>query len=333
MSVFSQLNNRVFGKSSCKIPDTKIKHSWDKITEISASNTYILFSNILDDVLSATIGIDPLIIDSLYTDTTSQITTVGLVDLIVTQWLCGGSKSYEVSVQEGVLFYKNVLTTNKNNPNILKIDFKKNFMPHIVNNMYTAINSVLCNSEININLSNHPSIQLHQLREIQKEKKIDLESEIQVIAKAMNSPTGSVTYLDALDKITLLSLNVANYTELVDLFFKIIATTTRLPRSYIDGSVATGISGSREGDTTDIERAFKGFFNRILKPILDRINVILGITQPIAFRSNLKDKYKGVAGLIQALEGSSLISEDKKIALIDNMLPELENLNNGNSTV
>jgi hypothetical protein len=98
----------------------------------------------------------------------------------------------------------------------------------------------------------------------------------------------------------------------------LIAQTMGMPLSWVMGKVASGISATGEGDIRLIEKGLRIYFLSIWKPAIERL-----FNTNIKFRLETWRSLEGMKGIFEVLENTTLIDENKKKEIANDMIDGL----------
>jgi hypothetical protein len=126
---------------------------------------------------------------------------------------------------------------------------------------------------------------------------------------------GRSVMLDVADKIEHSDVEMEATEVAIKFINGLISFYLNAPLSYVNGQLAQGISTTGESDVTAVERCLESFFNSVFKPVSDEI-----FKSDISFAGDDWRKLGAVANIMPVIESTSLIDEEKKRALVDELL-------------
>lgn len=140
------------------------------------------------------------------------------------------------------------------------------------------------------------------------------EAAAQGKAIARGVKTGRGVMADAGDSIELPIFDVEPMEKSVVFINGMISNALGFPLSYVNGALTTGISTTGEADELAVDRGLKYFFFAIFKPIVD--NLFDLSTQ---MKTDNWRKLSAVSNLVPIIESSSIISDERKEKLIEEL--------------
>tara|TARA_R100000406_G_scaffold51301_1_gene34840 strand:- start:30 stop:599 length:570 start_codon:yes stop_codon:yes gene_type:complete len=124
-------------------------------------------------------------------------------------------------------------------------------------------------------LSNKIILKFSGLHGTDKLKENDINNNINNFNESIRQDEG-IGYIDAADSVTTIPINHDTSNTSLDMVYSEICQITRLPKSYITGQFSGALSGTGEGEMKQIDLALHGYFDRILKPVLEHVSILLG---------------------------------------------------------
>ena len=140
----------------------------------------------------------------------------------------------------------------------------------------------------------------------------DAKTQGTAIAKAVKRGKGVM--IDSGDTIELPNFDIDPMEKSVVFINGMVANALGVPLSYINGALTTGISTTGESDELAVDRGLKYFFYAIFKPIVDNL-----LNIKIQLKTENWRKLASVSNIIPVIEGSSIIAEDRKKQLVEEL--------------
>ena len=197
--------------------------------------------------------------------------------------------------------------------NEIVIDFKNLDITDLLKLYAGMLYNALKTANVGMNITQNVILKFENYRGlISKATSDDAQAQAQIVARSIKAGKGAA--LDSKDIVEIPTFDIAPMEQTVIFVNGQSANAVGMPLSYINGALTTGISTTGEADELAVDRGLSYFFYSIFKPIVDNL---LGVN--IKFKSDNWHKLAAVSNLIPIIEGSSIIAEDKKTLLIEEL--------------
>lgn len=274
-----------------------------------------LYDRIVSDTLVNCLNIEKIVEDSIYSNTSSIVDKIGLKEIIIDTMLKSCIYNVRIEVVNNAIIYskiKDPIVNSDPDDNILIVNSKEAPTSELYD-YYIMIYEYMIFVNSVLKLANKPLIKFNDYRssttnlvqadEIKKQVTESLE---------MLKRENGFSILDAKDNVDMFSVNMDNYDKILTQAYNGIADTLGLPLSYFTGEVGGALNSLGEADRVKCQDVFLRYYKNILQNILKRIYDILGLEYKIVFKEYLEFKLKGILPVLQALERSSLLTDEKK---------------------
>lgn len=177
--------------------------------------------------------------------------------------------------------------------------------------MYSGfLYDVIENANVGLKISKSVQLKVADLRPTQENDSSDTAKE-QGREIVSGVKEGKAVLLDARDTLLQAAFDATPMKEGFNLFSGLCAKVIQMPQSYVNGLLAQGISTTGESDALAVEKGLRAYFNRIVRP------VCLGLFgAQVSFKSDNWRKLQAVAGILPALEISTLVTQVQKEACV-----------------
>jgi len=240
-----------------------------------------LYLNVFENINERLEGIDKSIKNSMFFATRDKHNYGGLLDIIATAITNQQRLTFKVESVGGQAVYKlvnnyvNQEYNTSNNINYLVLDYTYEKEPLLLNSYYQSIYHIMDSLQRSTELSNKIILKFSGLHGTDKLKENDINNNINNFNESIRQDEG-IGYIDAADSVTTIPINHDTSNTSLDMVYSEICQITRLPKSYITGQFSGALSGTGEGEMKQIDLALHGYFDRILKPVLEHVSILLG---------------------------------------------------------
>ena len=204
---------------------------------------------------------------------------------------------------------------DKNDKDPIVCNFKQYELTDILKIYYSFLYLILSSINSGLNVSRAIQIKIADMRKlIARSDQKTTEDDLNLINGNLKS--GKAVGLDALDKIEKIPFDIATAKESALFIERRIATSIRMPISFVTGEQSTGISATGEADDRALENGLRIYFNSIFKPIVSRLMKV----NDIYLKTNILKHIQTYAQLIPIIETSEYIDDEKKAEFISGIL-------------
>ena len=201
------------------------------------------------------------------------------------------------------------------------IDFRSCFSK-ILYSKYTILYNNMCRMDKASQLNNKILLYIDNLTNLKIEQRDNLNKQLSIFADSLNQ--SSLGYLSSNDKMELLNIDTSSYNLIQENIYREICNISGFPMSLISGVYAGGLNVNKNNDANHTEEAVKRYFNTYILNILKEIALYLGLglkkTSKISLRNNTILKYNNILPILQGIEDSSLISDEKKQEILTELI-------------
>lgn len=311
------------GLGKTNVQDTEIEISFPLcVAKEKFIEWYIkrIYTRILFDCRAKASGFPEKYDNALYDSYISTEMPFGLISLVVDA-MYRRSKIYLVykagvvskATQDEQQAIDEKIKNGQELKNEVAIDFK-NFDTTDLLKVYASIlYKALETANTGMNMSQSVILKIKDYRgTISVASSGDAAAQGKAISKGVKRGKGVM--VDAGDTIELPTFDIKPTEGSVIFINGMTANALGFPLSYINGALTTGISTTGEADELAIDRGLRYFFYAIFKPIVDNL---FGIN--VQMKIDNWRKLSAVSNLVPVIEGSSIISDDRKEELIEEL--------------
>ncbi|MDR0676924.1 MAG: hypothetical protein LBF97_07820, partial [Elusimicrobiota bacterium] len=200
---------------------------------------------------------------------------------------------------------------NSNDNNVKYFDFRNFQKTDILKEYARKIYEILEDLDKNLKLSKVIQYKGKNLRElISKREAQDIINQVKAVIEGMKN--GKSILIDREDELLNIKVEVEATEKNINSINQMIARTVKLPLSYINGKLTTGISTTGESDELAIDRGIKYYFASIWKPIIKEL-----FGDEISYRVNNWRRLEAISSLLPILETTTLIDEKIKEKMLE----------------
>ena len=197
--------------------------------------------------------------------------------------------------------------------NQIQMDFTKYNQSKVLKLFYSMIYWIIRATNTNVKISNSVLVKIAKLRELVAKE--DAEEVIKQ-AKEINDAIkrGNSIVADKDDTMERLEINSQATKDALDVAFSLVSGLIKMPLSFVNGELTTGLTQTGDSDNLAIERGLKNYYYTILKPCTEKL-----FDTKIRFTSDNTAKLKTLIGILPQLELSTLLTDDEKRAIIEDL--------------
>lgn len=197
--------------------------------------------------------------------------------------------------------------------NQIQMDFTKYNQSKALKLFYSMIYWIIRATNTNVKISNSVLVKIAKLRELVAKE--DAEEVIKQ-AKEINDAIkrGNSIVADKDDTMERLEINSQATKDALDVAFSLVSGLIKMPLSFVNGELTTGLTQTGDSDNLAIERGLKNYYYTILKPCTEKL-----FDTKIRFTSDNTAKLKTLIGILPQLELSTLLTDDEKRAIIEDL--------------
>lgn len=195
----------------------------------------------------------------------------------------------------------------------IKMDFSKFHQAKLLKIFYQMIYWIIRATNTNVKISNSVLVKIAKLRELVAKEDAD---DVIIQAKEINNALkqGNSIIADKDDSLDRLEINSQSSKDALNEVFNLISGLIKMPISFLNGELTTGLTQTGDSDNLAIERGLKNYYYMILKPIIEKLFEVR-----CAFSSDNTAKLKTLISMLPQLELSTLLTDEEKRAIIDNL--------------
>ena len=165
----------------------------------------------------------------------------------------------------------------------------------------------------NVKISNSVLVKIAKLRElVAKEDAEDVIKQAKEINDAIKK--GNSIIADKDDTMERLEINSQATKDALDVAFSLVSGLIKMPLSFVNGELTTGLTQTGDSDNLAIERGLKNYYYTILKPCTEKL-----FETKTRFSSDNTAKLKTLIGILPQLELSTLLTDEEKRAIIEDL--------------
>lgn len=197
--------------------------------------------------------------------------------------------------------------------NQIEMDFTKYNQSKTLRLFYSMIYWIIRATNTNVKISNSVLVKIARLRELVAKE--DAENVIKH-AKEINEAIeqGDSIVADKDDTMERLEINSQATKDALDIVFSLISGLIKMPLSFVNGELTTGLTQTGDSDNLAIERGLKNYYYTILKPCTEKL-----FDTKTRFTSDNTAKLKTLIGILPQLELSTLLTDEEKRAIIEDL--------------
>lgn len=197
--------------------------------------------------------------------------------------------------------------------NQIQMDFTKYNQSKALKLFYSMIYWIIRATNTNVKISNSVLVKIAKLRElVAKEDADDVIKQAKEINDAIKR--GNSIIADKDDTMERLEINSQATKDALDVAFSLVSGLIKMPLSFVNGELTTGLTQTGDSDNLAIERGLKNYYYTILKPCTEKL-----FDTKTRFTSDNTAKLKTLIGILPQLELSTLLTDDEKRAIIEDL--------------
>ena len=197
--------------------------------------------------------------------------------------------------------------------NQIQMDFTKYNQSKALKLFYSMIYWIIRATNTNVKISNSVLVKIAKLRElVAKEDAEDVIKQAKEINDAIKK--GNSIIADKDDTMERLEINSQATKDALDVAFSLVSGLIKMPLSFVNGELTTGLTQTGDSDNLAIERGLKNYYYTILKPCTEKL-----FETKTRFSSDNTAKLKTLIGILPQLELSTLLTDDEKRAIIEDL--------------
>ena len=197
--------------------------------------------------------------------------------------------------------------------NQIQMDFTKYNQSKTLKLFYSMIYWIIRATNTNVKISNSVLVKIAKLRElVAKEDAEEVIKQAKEINDAIKK--GNSIIADKDDTMERLEINSQATKDALDVAFSLISGLIKMPLSFVNGELTTGLTQTGDSDNLAIERGLKNYYYTILKPCTEKL-----FETKTRFSSDNTAKLKTLIGILPQLELSTLLTDDEKRAIIEDL--------------
>ncbi len=197
--------------------------------------------------------------------------------------------------------------------NQIQMDFTKYNQSKALKLFYSMIYWIIRATNTNVKISNSVLVKIAKLRELVAKEDAD---EVIKQAKEINDAIkkGNSIIADKDDTMERLEINSQATKDALDVAFSLVSGLIKMPLSFVNGELTTGLTQTGDSDNLAIERGLKNYYYTILKPCTEKL-----FETKTRFSSDNTAKLKTLIGILPQLELSTLLTDEEKRAIIEDL--------------
>lgn len=197
--------------------------------------------------------------------------------------------------------------------NQIQMDFTKYNQSKALKLFYSMIYWIIRATNTNVKISNSVLVKIAKLRElVAKEDAEEVIKQAKEINDAIKK--GNSIIADKDDTMERLEINSQATKDALDVAFSLVSGLIKMPLSFVNGELTTGLTQTGDSDNLAIERGLKNYYYTILKPCTEKL-----FETKTRFSSDNTAKLKTLIGILPQLELSTLLTDDEKRAIIEDL--------------
>ena len=197
--------------------------------------------------------------------------------------------------------------------NQIQMDFTKYNQSKALKLFYSMIYWIIRATNTNVKISNSVLVKIAKLRElVAKEDAEDVIKQAKEINDAIKK--GNSIIADKDDTMERLEINSQATKDALDVAFSLVSGLIKMPLSFVNGELTTGLTQTGDSDNLAIERGLKNYYYTILKPCTEKL-----FETKTRFSSDNTAKLKTLIGILPQLELSTLLTDEEKRAIIEDL--------------
>ena len=197
--------------------------------------------------------------------------------------------------------------------NQIEMDFTKYNQSKTLRLFYSMIYWIIRATNTNVKISNSVLVKIAKLRElVAKEDADDVIKQAKEINEAIKR--GNSIIADKDDTMERLEINSQATKDALDIAFSLVSGLIKMPLSFVNGELTTGLTQTGDSDNLAIERGLKNYYYTILKPCIEKL-----FDTKTRFTSDNTAKLKTLIGILPQLELSTLLTDEEKRAIIEDL--------------
>lgn len=197
--------------------------------------------------------------------------------------------------------------------NQIQMDFTKYNQSKALKLFYSMIYWIIRATNTNVKISNSVLVKIAKLRElVAKEDADDVIKQAKEINDAIKR--GNSIIADKDDTMERLEINSQATKDALDVAFSLVSGLIKMPLSFVNGELTTGLTQTGDSDNLAIERGLKNYYYTILKPCTEKL-----FETKTRFSSDNTAKLKTLIGILPQLELSTLLTDDEKRSIIEDL--------------
>lgn len=195
----------------------------------------------------------------------------------------------------------------------VKMDFTKFNQVKLLKLFYQMIYWIIRATNTNVKISNAVLVKIARLRElVAKEDADDVVKQAKEINDAIKS--GNSIIADKDDTMERLEIKSQSTKEALDVVFSLISGLVKMPLSFVNGELTTGLTQTGDSDNLAIERGLKNYYYTILKPCSEKL-----FDAKSSFVSDNTARLKTLIGILPQLELSEILTDEEKRLIVENL--------------
>ena len=195
----------------------------------------------------------------------------------------------------------------------IQMDFTKYNQSKALRLFYSMIYWIIRATNTNVKISNSVLVKIAKLRElVAKEDAEEVIKQAKEINDAIKK--GNSIIADKDDTMERLEINSQATKDALDVVFSLISGLIKMPLSFVNGELTTGLTQTGDSDNLAIERGLKNYYYTILKPCTEKL-----FETKTRFTSDNTAKLKTLIGILPQLELSTLLTDEEKRAIIEDL--------------
>lgn len=197
--------------------------------------------------------------------------------------------------------------------NQIQMDFTKYNQSKVLKLFYSMIYWIIRATNTNVKISNSVLVKIARLRElVAKEDAEEVIKQAKEINDAIKK--GNSIIADKDDTMERLEINSQAIKDALDVAFSLISGLIKMPLSFVNGELTTGLTQTGDSDNLAIERGLKNYYYTILKPCIEKL-----FETKTRFSSDNTTKLKTLIGILPQLELSTLLTDEEKRLIIEDL--------------